>query len=115
MSILQLAFWMFAAAAGGGLLFVALMAMAIPYPAWLGAIHGSLGLVALATLATALVRSTTRVPAPSWWSLAVFASALFGAFLFFRLPAARRESWLVVIVHGGLAVVGLSLLHQVAF
>lgn len=115
MTLLQLAFLMFAAGACGGVLFVVLGVLKVRYPRWFGAGHGLLGLVACGVLGKAVFLSEAPVPPQATWALAVFVAALLGGVTLFRLLAVQRGRLLLALGHGGLALVGLYLLYGVAY
>jgi hypothetical protein len=116
MSLIQIAFVMLAAGACGGLLFVVLLARGVRYPAWFGAGHGLLGLAAVGLLGFALNQASNGMPTPqAWWALGVLAAALLGGVSLFRLLFPARRPIALVLMHGGLALLGLFLLYPVAF
>lgn len=115
MTLLQIAFYMFAAGACGGVSFTILTALKRPYPRWFAAGHGLLGLSALLLLAYAVFLAAQPVPPQATGALAVLAAALLGGELLFRLMSPRRGRVWLAIGHGSLALVGLYLLYRAAF
>ena len=114
--LIQIAFLMLAAGACGGLLFTGLRLLRVPYPRWLGAAHGLLGLAALATLGLALAQAPSEAPlTQAWWALGVFTAALLGGLMFFRWRRRPNQSLVMALMHGSLALVGLYLLYPAAF
>jgi hypothetical protein len=116
MSLFQIAFLIFAAGAGGGVLFTALLALGVRYPRWMGAGHGTMGLLALAVLGYALSQAPADAGlSRAWWALGVFALALLGGLTLFRFLFPQRRPLVLALLHGGLALIGLYLLYPVAF
>lgn len=116
MSLFQVAFFIFAAGASGGVLFTALVAWGVRYPRWMGAGHGGIGLLALGVLVYALLEAPADASTErAWWALGVFALALLGGLSLFRWLFPQRRPLVLVVLHGGLALVGLYLLYPVAF
>lgn len=115
MSLIQIAFFMLAAGASGGLLFTSLIAMNKRYPRWFASGHGLLGLAALGVLGYALSQSTTPLPTAAWWSIGVLGMTWCGGLLLFRVLRPKVSRLLLALMHGSLALGGLYLLYQVAF
>lgn len=116
MSLFQIAFLMLAAGACGGVLFAVLQGLRIAYPRWFGAGHGLLGLAGVGTLAWAVVHLPgATLASPAVWALGAFAAALLGGVTLFRWLSPQRRPLVLVLMHGGLALLGLYLLYPVAF
>ena len=115
MTLVQIAFTMLAAGAGGGLIFTLLIALKARYPRWFGAAHGLLGLSALGVLGYALSQMAAPVPAASWWAAGVLGSAWCGGMLLFRVLRPKGLRLWLALMHGSLALAGLYLLYQIAF
>lgn len=115
MSMLQIAFAMFAAGAGGGLLFTTLIALNKRYPRWFGSGHGLLGLSALAVLAYALSQSTSPISSATWWAAGVLGMAWCGGVMMFRVLRPKSRPLVLALMHGSLALAGIYLLYRVAF
>ena len=115
MPVYRIAFLVLATAAGGGLLFAALITLKLHYPRWFGAGHGVLALSGLGVLAYAASQSPDAVATRVWWALALFASAALGGVTLFRGLFPSRRPLPLALLHGGLAAVGLFLLYPYAF
>lgn len=114
MSLTQIAFVLFAAAAAGGLLMVGMIIAKIQIPSFLGPVHGLTALGALATLLVANLQGEATLER-AWWALGVFAAGLIGGVLFFRVLFPRSAPLFLIAGHGSLAALGLFLLFPVAF
>jgi len=115
MSLVQIAFLMLVAGAGGGLLFTTLIAMKKRYTRWFGKGHGLLGLSALGVLGYALLEADAAVSPTAWWSLGLLCMAWCGGLLLFRVVRPKVRPLLLAFMHGSIALAGLYLLYQVAF
>lgn len=114
MSLIQIAFFFFAAIAAGGLLMAGMMLGKVKIPSFLGPAHGLGGLAALAVLFTANLQAEAT-PDRAWWALVVFAGGLVGGLLFFRVLFKNQAPMFLVAGHGSVAALGLFLLFPVAF
>jgi len=112
MTLTQIAFVMFAGAASGGLLMVAMIAAGKKIPALIHTGHGLFALAALAVLFAANLQGP-ETPERAWWALGVFASGLVGGLLFFRVLFPGKPTLLLASMHGSLAAIGLYLLYGV--
>jgi hypothetical protein len=115
MNLQQIAFAMFAAAAGGGLLFTALISLRKHYPRALAAGHGLLGVSALTVLGYSLSESPAPVPATGWWAIGVLGAACCGGVLLFRVLRLKGRRLSLALMHGSLALLGLVLLYRFVF
>lgn len=115
MTLLQIAFWAFAAIAAGGLSMALLIASRIGVPSLLASGHGLAALAALALLFGANLHGGEQTPALAWWALAVLLSGLIGGLLLFRVLFVRRTPLALVAVHGSAGALGLYLLYSAAY
>lgn len=114
MNLTQIAFLLFAAIAGGGLLMAGMIIGKFRIPAFLGPAHGLGGLAATALLFAANLQGEAT-PERAWWALGVFAAGLVGGLLFFRVLFKNAAPLFLVAGHGSLAGIGLYLLYPLAF
>ena len=115
MSLTQIAFFLFAAIAAGGLGLATLVALKVRFPALLGLGHGLGGFVALATLLAANLQGGDATPALAWWALAVFFGGFVGGVVLFRVLFKDRATLPLALLHGSAGALGLVLLYQAAF
>jgi hypothetical protein len=114
-SLLQIAFLMFAAIAAGGLSLAGMIATNLRIPGFMGAGHGLGGLAALATLFAACLQGGDATPERAWWALVVFLGGLIGGLLLFRVLFAKKTPLALVAVHGSVGALGLYLLYGPTF
>lgn len=115
MSLLQIAFYFFAAIAAGGLSIAAMFAIGIKVPSFVGPGHGLGGLAALATLFYANLKGGDATPDLAWWALVVFLGGFIGGILLFRVLFKGAAPMALVAVHGSVGSLGLYLLYSAAF
>ncbi|MES2682033.1 MAG: hypothetical protein V4650_00800 [Pseudomonadota bacterium] len=115
MTLLQIAFLLFAAVAAGGLLMALMLAMKARIPALIATGHGLAGLASVALLFVANLRGGETTPALAWWALGVFTGGLIGGLLLFRVLFKDRATLGLAAVHGSVGGLGLYLLYQAAF
>jgi hypothetical protein len=115
MTISQVAFWLFAAIACGGLLLASLLALRVRFPRFMGTAHGIGGLLALAVLFAANLRGEEATPAQAWWALVVLLGGFVGGMALFRIIFRDKATLPLVAVHASVAAAGLYLLYHAAF
>ena len=115
MSLLQIAFFFFAAIAAGGVLMALLIVFKVKLPSYFSPAHGIGGLAALALLFFANLRLGDATPESAWWALGVFTAGLIGGLLFFRVLFKQSAPLWLIAGHGSLGIVGLYLLYGAAF
>ena len=114
MTLTQIAFYMFALIASGGLLLTGMIFIGVRIPGFMGMAHGLGGLVSLATLFAANLRGGDLTPSLAWWALGVFLAGTIGGLVLFRVLFNKAPLPLAAM-HGSIGGVGLYLLYHAAF
>jgi hypothetical protein len=114
-NLLRLSWFLFAAGACGGALFVLMSVRRIAYPRWFAAGHGLVGLTACVLLTIGVLDATSAAPMRAAWALALLVVAMLGGAFLFGWLQVRRARVPLALGHGALALVGLYLLYGAAF
>jgi len=109
MTLLQIAFLLFALVATFGFLMFMLIAFRVRLPKFLRIGHGIAGFSALCFLLFALA-SAPNAPVHAWWALGLFAAGLLGGVLLFRLIFPQKSPLVMIAGHGLIGLAGLYLL-----
>ncbi len=115
MTHLQIAFWLLAAIAAGGVFIAALVGAKVRFPEILGMGHGLGALAALGFLFYVNLTSGDATPPRAWWAFGVFAAGFVGGVLLFRVLFKNRATLPLALVHGSAGALGLYLLYGAAF
>ena len=115
MSLYQIAFYLFAAIAAGGLFITALVAFKVNFPSFIGTAHGLGGLAALGVLFYADLKGEHSTPPLAWWALIVFLGGFIGGMTLFRIIFRNRATVPLALTHGSAGALGLYLLYRAAF